>query len=257
MHPCDLRIGFRCCLRFLHRGNIQIMVLQIIEHDGGILRLQVYTIRAGTFYEAAAAVGEYFVQVYIPAVVQILAGFKQISVEPVVAPESADYAIKEEDVPILCEQYDILAKYLLDRRAAGKGVNFFHFMIDLSGGPCAYKRLSGCGSGCEYLAVAPNGDLYPCHQFVGMPDFIMGNVDTGVTGNKLRDKFKLCNVYSKEECKNCFAKLYCSGGCAANSYNFHGNINDAYDLGCELQRKRVECAIMLKAAMSEDTEGNT
>ena len=174
-------------------------------------------------------------------------GFEQISVEPVVAPESADYAIKEEDVPKLCEQYDILAKYLLERRKSGKGVNFFHFMIDLSGGPCAYKRLSGCGSGCEYLAVAPNGDLYPCHQFVGMPDFLMGNVDTGVTNTTLRDKFKLCNVYSKEECKNCFAKLYCSGGCAANAYNFTGDINGVYDIGCALQRKRVECAIMMKA----------
>lgn len=178
-------------------------------------------------------------------------GFEQISVEPVVAPESADYAIKEEDVPKLCEQYDILAKYLLERRKSGRGVNFFHFMIDLSGGPCAYKRLSGCGSGCEYLAVAPNGDLYPCHQFVGMPDFLMGNVDTGVTNTMLRDKFKLCNVYSKEECKNCFAKLYCSGGCAANSYNFTGDINGVYDIGCALSRKRVECAIMMKAAIAE------
>ena len=178
-------------------------------------------------------------------------GFEQISVEPVVAPESADYAIKEEDVPKLCEQYDILAKYLLERRKSGKGVNFFHFMIDLSGGPCAYKRLSGCGSGCEYLAVAPNGDLYPCHQFVGMPDFLMGNVDTGVTNTTLRDKFKLCNVYSKEECKNCFAKLYCSGGCAANAYNFTGDINGVYDIGCALQRKRVECAIMMKAATAK------
>ncbi len=178
-------------------------------------------------------------------------GFEQISVEPVVAPESADYAIKEEDVPKLCEQYDILAKYLLERRKSGKGVNFFHFMIDLSGGPCAYKRLSGCGSGCEYLAVAPNGDLYPCHQFVGMPDFLMGNVDTGVTNTALRDKFKLCNVYSKEECKNCFAKLYCSGGCAANAYNFTGDINGVYDIGCALQRKRVECAIMMKAATAK------
>ncbi|MBQ8668072.1 MAG: SPASM domain-containing protein, partial [Lachnospiraceae bacterium] len=178
-------------------------------------------------------------------------GFEQISVEPVVAPPSESYAIKEEDVPILCEQYDILAKYLLDRRKMGKGVNFFHFMIDLSGGPCAYKRLSGCGSGCEYLAVAPNGDLYPCHQFVGMPDFLMGNVDSGVTNTKLRDKFKMCNVYSKEECKSCFAKLYCSGGCAANAYNFTGDINGVYDIGCALQRKRVECAIMMKAATAK------
>ncbi len=178
-------------------------------------------------------------------------GFEQISVEPVVAPSDKDYAIKEEDVPKLLDEYDILAKYLLDRKKKGKGVNFFHFMIDLKQGPCAYKRLSGCGSGTEYLAVAPNGDLYPCHQFVGMQDFIMGNVDTGVTNTKLRDKFALCNVYSKEECRNCFAKLYCSGGCAANAYNFTGDINGVYEIGCKLQRKRVECAVMMKAATAD------
>ncbi len=178
-------------------------------------------------------------------------GFKQISVEPVVAPPGERYAIREEDVPQLLEQYDILAKYLLERKREGKAVNFFHFMIDLSGGPCAYKRLSGCGSGCEYLAVAPNGDLYPCHQFVGMPDFLMGNVDTGVTDTHLRDRFKKCNVYSRKECRGCFAKLYCSGGCAANAYNFTGDINGVYDIGCSLQRKRVECAIMMKAATAQ------
>lgn len=178
-------------------------------------------------------------------------GFEQISVEPVVAPPSEDYAIKDEDVPVLLEQYDELAKYLLKRKADGKPVNFFHFMIDLSGGPCVAKRLSGCGSGTEYLAVAPNGDLYPCHQFVGMPDFLMGNVDTGVANTELQNKFKLCNVYAKEECKNCFSKFYCSGGCAANAYNFTGDINGVYKTGCDLQRKRVECAIMMKAATSE------
>ena len=178
-------------------------------------------------------------------------GFEQISVEPVVAPKSADYAIKEEDVPAILEQYDILAKYLLERKKAGKGVNFFHFMIDLTGGPCAQKRLSGCGSGTEYLAVAPNGDLYPCHQFVGLDGFLMGNVETGVTNTELRDKFKLCNVYSKKECSQCFSKFYCSGGCAANAYNFTGDINGVYDIGCQLQRKRVECAVMMKAAAAE------
>ena len=174
-------------------------------------------------------------------------GFKQISVEPVVAPLSKDYAIKEEDVPKLLEQYDILAKYMLEKKKKGEGFNFFHFMIDLSGGPCAQKRLSGCGSGTEYLAVAPNGDLYPCHQFVGLSDFLMGNVDTGVTNTALREKFSRCNVLSKSECKKCFAKYYCSGGCAANAYNFTGDINGVYEIGCKLQRKRVECAIMLKA----------
>ena len=178
-------------------------------------------------------------------------GFTQISVEPVVAPKSADYAIKEEDVPVLLEQYDILARYLLERKREGRGVNFFHFMIDLTGGPCAQKRLSGCGSGTEYLAVAPNGDLYPCHQFVGLPDFLMGNVETGVTNTALRDKFKLCNVYSKKECSQCCSKFYCSGGCAANAYNFTGDINGVYDIGCQLQRKRVECAVMMKAAAAQ------
>ena len=175
-------------------------------------------------------------------------GFKQISVEPVVAPQDKDYAITPEDVPKLCEQYDILAKYVIDRKKEGKGFNFFHFMIDLTGGPCVAKRLSGCGSGTEYLAVAPNGDLYPCHQFVGLEGFLMGNVNDGVTNTVMRDKFKLCNVYSREECRKCFAKFYCSGGCAANAYNFTGDINGVYDIGCALQRKRVECAIMIRAA---------
>ncbi len=180
-------------------------------------------------------------------------GFKQISVEPVVAPETEEYALREEDIPAILAEYDKLAVELIKRQKEGKGVNFFHFMIDLKGGPCVYKRLSGCGSGTEYLAVTPWGDFYPCHQFVGQEEFLMGNVDTGIVNTKVRDEFKSCNVYSKEKCKNCFAKFYCSGGCAANSYNFHGNINDAYDLGCELQRKRVECAIMIKAAMAEES----
>ena len=175
-------------------------------------------------------------------------GFKQISVEPVVAQPTDDYAIREEDLPVLKEEYDKLAAEMIKRKKEGKAFNFFHFMIDLQGGPCVAKRLSGCGSGTEYLAVTPWGDLYPCHQFVGNEKFLMGNVDTGVVREDIRDEFKCCNVYAKDKCKKCFAKFYCSGGCAANSYNFHGNINDAYDVGCELQRKRIECAIMLKAA---------
>lgn len=182
-------------------------------------------------------------------------GFKQISVEPVVAPASADYALVEADIPELLAEYDKLAAEMIKRHKEGRGFNFFHFMIDLEGGPCVYKRLSGCGSGTEYLAVTPWGDLYPCHQFVGQKDFLMGNVDDGITNTDIREQFKTCNVYSKEKCKNCFAKFYCSGGCAANSYNFHGNINDTYDLGCELQRKRVECAIMIKAALAEEAVG--
>ncbi len=181
-------------------------------------------------------------------------GFKQISVEPVVAKPEDWYSIKEEDIPVLKEEYDKLAAEMIKRRKEGNGFNFFHFMIDLEGGPCVAKRLSGCGSGTEYLAVTPWGDLYPCHQFVGQEEFLLGNVDEGIVKTELRDEFKCCNVYAKEKCKKCFAKFYCSGGCAANSYNFHGNINDAYDVGCELQRKRIECAIMMKAALAEIEE---
>lgn len=184
-------------------------------------------------------------------------GFKQISVEPVVAAETEDYALREEDIPVICEEYDKLAKEMIRREKEGNGFNFFHFMIDLTGGPCVYKRLSGCGSGTEYLAVTPWGDLYPCHQFVGNEEFLMGNVDDGLVREDIRDEFKCCNVYAKEKCRECFARFYCSGGCAANSYNFHGSINDAYDVGCELQRKRVECAIMIKAALADMDESTT
>lgn len=179
-------------------------------------------------------------------------GFEQISVEPVVAKPTDDYAIREEDLPQIFEEYDTLAAELVKRKKEGRGFNFFHFMIDLDGGPCVAKRLSGCGSGCEYLAVTPWGDLYPCHQFVGEEKFIMGNVDDGIVRTDIRDEFKACNVYSKDKCRNCFAKFFCSGGCAANSYNFNGTINDTYDVGCEMQRKRVECAIMIKVAMADE-----
>ncbi len=175
-------------------------------------------------------------------------GFKQISVEPVVSLPEESYAITKEDIPVICEEYDKLARYMLEMKKEGREFNFFHFMIDLSGGPCVAKRLSGCGSGTEYLAVTPCGDLYPCHQFVGEDEFLMGNVFEGITKTEIRDEFKCCNVYAKDKCKECFARFYCSGGCAANSFKFHGNINDAYDIGCELQKKRVECAIMMKAA---------
>lgn len=181
-------------------------------------------------------------------------GFEQISVEPVVADEKEDYAIREEDIPAIEREYDRLAGELLKRRREGKPVNFFHFMIDLEGGPCVAKRLSGCGSGCEYLAVTPWGDFYPCHQFVGQEEFLMGNVDAGITRPEIQQQFKDCNVYTKQKCKDCFAKFYCSGGCAANAYHFDGSINGAYDIGCRLQRKRVECAIMMKAALAESEE---
>ena len=179
-------------------------------------------------------------------------GFKQISVEPVVAQPTDAYALKEEDLPVLFDEYDKLAAEMVKRNRQGNGFNFFHFMIDLEGGPCVYKRLSGCGSGTEYLAVTPWGDLYPCHQFVGQDDFLMGNVDDGIVKPEIADDFRSCNVYSKDKCRNCFAKFYCSGGCMANSYNFHGTIHDTYEIGCEMQRKRVECAIMMKAALADE-----
>ena len=179
-------------------------------------------------------------------------GFKQISVEPVVAQPTEDYALREEDLPQLFEEYDKLAVEMIKRHKEGKDFNFFHFMIDLEGGPCVAKRLSGCGSGTEYLAVTPWGDFYPCHQFVGNETFLMGNVYEGIKNTKLQSEFKCCNVYAKEKCRNCFARFYCSGGCAANSYNFHGSITDAYDIGCELEKKRIECAIMIKAALADE-----
>ncbi|MFR1833592.1 MAG: thioether cross-link-forming SCIFF peptide maturase [Lachnospiraceae bacterium] len=178
-------------------------------------------------------------------------GFKKMSMEPVVAEPTEDYAIREEDLPQILAEYDRLAAEYVKRHKEGRGFTFFHFMVDLKQGPCVAKRLSGCGSGTEYLAVTPWGDLYPCHQFVGKEEFLLGNVDTGVTNTAIRDEFKLCNVYAKEKCKDCFARFYCSGGCAANSYNFHKSITDAYDIGCKMQKKRIECAVMIKAALED------
>ena len=179
-------------------------------------------------------------------------GFKQISVEPVVAPDTEDYAIRKEDLPVILEQYDILAKEMIKRHKEGRGFNFFHFMVDLTGGPCVYKRLSGCGSGTEYLAVTPWGDFYPCHQFVGEEQFCLGNVYEGLQREDICQEFGQVNVYSKKECAECFARFYCSGGCAANSYNFNGKINSVYEIGCIMQRKRIECALMIKAALAEE-----
>lgn len=181
-------------------------------------------------------------------------GFDQISIEPVVGPEDDPFSIREQDLPQIMEEYDKLALEYLDRKEKGKGFNFFHFQIDLDQGPCVYKRLSGCGSGSEYLAVTPWGELYPCHQFVGDEKFMLGTVDEGITNPEVVEEFKKCNVYSKEKCRNCFAKFYCSGGCAANSYNFNGTIHDVYDIGCEMQKKRVECSIMIKAALAAKKE---
>ena len=179
-------------------------------------------------------------------------GFEQLSVEPVVTDPEMPYAITESDLPTIFAEYDRLEKLMEEQKLANKRkFNFFHFMIDLTGGPCVYKRLSGCGSGTEYLAVTPWGDFYPCHQFVGEEQYLMGNVDEGITKPEIVKDFGRCNVYTKPDCKDCFARFYCSGGCAANGYHFGGDIRGNYKIGCELQRKRVECAIMIKAALAE------
>lgn len=179
-------------------------------------------------------------------------GFKELSIEPVVCDPKEDYALQESDLPVLLEQYEILAKEMLHRYRKGDGFTFYHYMIDLDGGPCIVKRVSGCGVGTEYMAVTPTGDLYPCHQFVGDTDFLLGNVYDGVTRPQVLEQFEHCNVYSHKECKDCFAKLYCSGGCAANAYHTTGSVNGVYDFGCQLHRKRIECAIMLKVAEAEE-----
>lgn len=173
-------------------------------------------------------------------------GFKQVSVEPVVSGEETDYYLRKEDLPKINEEYEKLAIEMIKRKKEGKGFNFFHFLIDLTGGVCMTKRIVGCGAGTEYLSVLPNGDLAPCHQFAGEVEFNMGNIHEGITKKELRKEFESCNVYSKEECKKCWNKFYCSGGCSANAYQNTGNIKGIYEVGCELQKKRSECAIMLK-----------
>ena len=175
-------------------------------------------------------------------------GFTELSMEPVVCAPGEEYALTEEDLSVLFEQYEILAKEMLRREREGRPFTFYHYMLDLTGGPCIYKRISGCGSGTEYLAVTPWGELYPCHQFVGDPKYSMGNIWDGVTNKALQDEFKLCNAYARPDCKGCWAKLYCSGGCAANAYHATGSITGTYHYGCELFKKRIECAIMLKVA---------
>ncbi len=175
-------------------------------------------------------------------------GFTELSMEPVVCAPDAPSALTKEDLPIVLEQYEKLAELMLQRHREGKPFTFYHYMIDLKGGPCIYKRVSGCGSGTEYMAVTPWGDLYPCHQFVGEERFKLGDVWKGVTNHEIQNEFASCNVYSRPECKDCWAKLYCSGGCAANAYHATGAITGVYEYGCELFRKRMECAIMLEAA---------
>ena len=178
-------------------------------------------------------------------------GFDQVSVEPVVSPEYQDYAITEEDLPRIFQEYEILAKTVLQLKKEGKKFNFFHFMIDLDQGPCAIKRLRGCGCGNEYVAVTPEGDVYPCHQFVGMEDWKMGSVLDQSLDLEKKDYFAKTNVYTKEDCKNCWAKFYCSGGCNANRLQYAGDVRKSHRISCELEKKRLECAIMIQAAMAD------
>lgn len=178
-------------------------------------------------------------------------GFKQISIEPVVAGEDKDYALRSEDVAQLSREYEKLALEYIKRKKEGKGFNFFHFELDLDNGPCAAKRIKGCGAGDEYMAVTPEGDTYPCHQFVGNEKFRIGNVFDGKIDESIRQEFRSSNIFTKEKCKNCWCKFFCSGGCAANAWQFNEDIGTPYELGCELQRKRVEYALMIKAALSE------
>ncbi len=178
-------------------------------------------------------------------------GFTELSMEPVVCAPEDPAALTAEDIETVREQYEILAKDMLRRRQEGKPITFYHYMLDLTGGPCIYKRISGCGSGTEYMAVTPWGDLYPCHQFVGDEEFKLGDIWHGVTNNGIREEFRSCNVYARPECNDCWAKLYCSGGCAANAYHASGSIRGIYEAGCELFRKRIECAIMMKVAEEE------
>lgn len=181
-------------------------------------------------------------------------GFTELSMEPVVGPEDEPTTLTKEDLPIVLEQYEKLAELMLKRHREGRPFTFYHYMIDLKGGPCVYKRISGCGSGTEYMAVTPWGDLYPCHQFVGKDEFKLGNVFDGVTNKECVNEFASCNVYSRPECRDCWAKLYCSGGCAANAFNATGSVKGVYKYGCELFKKRMECAIMLEVAKTLDEE---
>ncbi|MBO7184773.1 MAG: thioether cross-link-forming SCIFF peptide maturase [Oscillospiraceae bacterium] len=175
-------------------------------------------------------------------------GFNELSMEPVVCAAGDPSALTEEDLVIVMDQYEKLAELMLQKDKQGKPFTFYHYMIDLSGGPCIYKRISGCGSGTEYMAVTPWGDLYPCHQFVGEERFKLGNIWDGVTNSEIQGEFAACNVYAHEECRDCWARLYCSGGCAANAYHATGSVTGVYEDGCKLFRKRMECAIMVAVA---------
>ncbi len=178
-------------------------------------------------------------------------GFTELSMEPVVCAPGDPYALTDEDIKAVCEQYEVLAKEMIARKRDGKPFTFYHYMIDLTGGPCIYKRISGCGSGTEYFAVTPWGELYPCHQFVGDRAYSVGNIFDGIQNEAVVEEFKNCNAYAREECRNCWARFYCSGGCAANAYHATGSVKGVYEQGCTLFKKRMECAIMIQVAEAQ------
>ena len=179
-------------------------------------------------------------------------GFDQISVEPVVSDKKLPFSLQMEDIPAVSAEYERLADAIIRLKKSGKHINFFHFMLDLDGGPCAIKRLRGCSCGNEYVAVTPEGDIYPCHQFVGMKDYVMGNLNDGTFDHAMQTKFSKINVYTKPECGDCWAKFFCSGGCNANNVQYEGDVNRPHRVSCELEKKRLECAIMIKAALAQE-----
>jgi uncharacterized protein len=173
-------------------------------------------------------------------------GFKSISLEPVVTDKKNDYALKEEHLEVIFKEYEDLAKEYLKRKNEGNGFGYFHFNIDLENGPCLAKRVKGCGAGYEYIAVTPEGDIYPCHQFVGKTEFLLGNLYREGFNKEISDKFKNSNITTKKKCEGCWAKFFCSGGCAANAFEENADISVPYEIGCKLAKKRLECAIWLK-----------
>ena len=179
-------------------------------------------------------------------------GFTELSMEPVVCAPTDPCALTDEDMPKIFEQYEILAKEMIKRKNEGRPFTFYHYMLDLKNGPCIYKRITGCGSGTEYMAVTPWGELFPCHQFVGDPKYSLGNIYDGITNTEIQDCFRSCNAYARPECADCWARLYCSGGCAANAYHATGSINGVYEYGCELFKKRIECAVMMQVAEADE-----
>lgn len=179
-------------------------------------------------------------------------GFDEISIEPVVLPDEHELSLREEDLPTIFEQYDKLYEEMLKRHREGNDFKFYHFNIDLQGGPCVYKRISGCGAGHEYVAITPDGEVYPCHQFVGNKDFLLGNIFDKNMDMELSNKFRKAHIYNKPMCKECWARFYCSGGCQANNFNFNGDMHIPYEIGCKMQKKRIECAIALKSKIMEE-----